>query len=316
VGVSHATVSRALNGRGEGFISTATRELILQTAKDMGYRPNAAARALATRHTGVIAVWINAIDTPFYAQILHHLEEMITLSGYALSLTRHRQMFQNVADALEVCAVDGVIAVDLLRDQRDVPVYDPTRHVGVVFIGAHSPQAADFVHVDLQTGAQDAVQHLLHTGCRRIAYLVHEEMACYGEARFDAYHRVLGRVNYVPEVITIPGSGRASVRESFGKYVQKYGHPNGILCQSDDIAMAAFRTLRDQRLRIPEDVRLIGCDGITETSYFDPPLSTIEQPIKQMCTLAWEFLLRRITQPAIPAQHVSLPVRLLIRGSS
>jgi LacI family transcriptional regulator len=316
LGVSHATVSRVLNGRGEGFISAATRDLVVKTAKEMGYRPNAAARALATGRTGVVSVWIRTIETPFYAQVLHQLEELVTLDGYTLSITRQRESPRSLSDAVEVSSVDGIIAVDLLRDACEAPLYDPRRHRAVVFIGAHSPQSADYVHVDLRTGTREAVEHLLETGCRRIAYLAHEEMARSGEARFEAYRAALRDAGLISEVIRYHGACRPAARRTLVEYVRAYGFPDGILCQNDDAAIGAFRALRDLRLRIPDDVRLIGCDGIDETEYFDPSLSTIEQPIAQMCSLAWEFLRRRLADPTLPSQQVSLPAHLLIRGSS
>ena len=316
LGISHATVSRVLNGRGEGFISEATRNRVFEAAKEMGYRPNAAARALVTGRTGAVAVWTHTIDSPFYAQVLHQLEEQITAHGYTLSLTRTRKPFQDLAEILETPAVDGVIAVDMLRAAGDVPVYDPNRHRPIVFLGVHSPQSADYVRVDLKTGMQEAVEHLLHAGCRRIAYIVHEEMALPGEARIDAYSTALRKAGLGLEVIALPDTSRACIREAMVRYVPAHGSPDGLLCQNDDIAIGAFRGLRDLGLRVPDDVRLIGCDGIDEIGYFDPPFSTIQQPIAQMCALAWQFLEGRLGEPSLAPQQISLPAHLLIHGSS
>lgn len=316
LGISHATVSRVLNGHGEGFISAATRDRVVQAAREMGYRRNAAARALVTGRTGVVGVWLPTIETPFYMQILHQLEEHITNHGYTLTLTRTREPFRSLSETLGASAVDGVIAVDLLLSLDDAPVYDPLRHPAIVFVGVHTPQSADCVHVDLKSGMHEAFAHLLKAGCRRIAYMVHENMAHSGEARLDAYYSSLREAGRAPEVITFPTSSLAGARQALTEYIGTHGHPDGLLCQNDDTAIGAFRALRDLELHVPRDVRLVGCDGIDQTGFFDPRLSTIQQPIARMCSLAWQFLERRLADSSLPPQQSSLAANLVIRDSS
>jgi LacI family transcriptional regulator len=141
-------------------------------------------------------------------------------------------------------------------------------------------------------------------------------MARSEETRFETYTAVVQESGRAPEVIAFPSACRAGARQALTDYVGAHGRPDGLLCQNDDMAVGAFRALRDLGLRVPEDVRLIGCDGIDETEYFDPPLSTIQQPIDQMCSLAWEFLERRLAEPSLAPQQVSLTTHLLVRGSS
>jgi LacI family transcriptional regulator len=98
--------------------------------------------------------------------------------------------------------------------------------------------------------------------------------------------------------------------------VQAHGHPDGLFCHCDELAIAAFRALRDLGLHIPTDVALIGCEGNEFMEYFDPPLSTVAMPVTDLCRAAWQLLLRRMEDPDAPAQAVILPYQLQARESS
>jgi DNA-binding LacI/PurR family transcriptional regulator len=93
------------------------------------------------------------------------------------------------------------------------------------------------------------------------------------------------------------------------------GCPDAILCMNDDIAIQVYRALMDLGKRIPQDVLLAGCDGLPITEYFEPPLSTIAQPMEEMCATAWKFLQKRIAKPELPFQTVSFDAKLAVRRS-
>jgi DNA-binding LacI/PurR family transcriptional regulator len=108
----------------------------------------------------------------------------------------------------------------------------------------------------------------------------------------------------------------ATVSRALKAYIARHGCPDGLFYFNDDVAIGAFRALRDLGLRIPQDVALVGCAGIEDTAYHDPPLSTIAQPIEEMCVTALSFLIGRIKEPSIPVQQIVLQPRLEVRGSS
>ena len=95
-------------------------------------------------------------------------------------------------------------------------------------------------------------------------------------------------------------------------------HPDvdAIFCHNDEIAFGAHRALSELGRKIGPDVAIVGCDGVEETDYLSPPISTIVQPIDEMCALAWQFLQNRIMQPSIPLQQRVLTPRFLVRTSS
>ena len=92
--------------------------------------------------------------------------------------------------------------------------------------------------------------------------------------------------------------------------------PEAIFCHSDDAALGIYRGLCDLKLRVPEDVALVGCDGIEDTEYLECPLTTLVQPVSAMCAAAWEFLMKRLAHPETTMQKIILQPKLALRESS
>ena len=217
--------------------------------------------------------------------------------------------------------VDGVLAVDppepdiLARLLGDSAAGSKTPRV---YLGSGRDVAwnGDFVRVDLGAGAAVAVAHLAGAGCRRIAYSVPHGLHQPGNEVYDAYCAAMSCAGLVPETIIHDRWDMASARRDVRDYVVKRGAPGGVYCHNDELAIAAFRALRDLGLRVPEDVLLIGCEGNEFMAYFDPPLSTISMPVAEMCRTAWSLLERRLQTPDAPPEQVTLPHRFWKRESS
>lgn len=109
---------------------------------------------------------------------------------------------------------------------------------------------------------------------------------------------------------------RAITRQLIQDYVQMEGIPEAIFCHSDDVVLGIYRGLCDLKIQVPSQVALVGCDGITDTEYLEVPLTTLVQPVTEMCTTAWRFLQQRLESPSIALQHAVLETRLAIRDSS
>ncbi len=140
------------------------------------------------------------------------------------------------------------------------------------------------------------------------------------DPRYHAYQAAMQEANLPEEIIVSPDGTnpetRALARETVRDYVTKNGYPNAILCFNDERAIAALTALRDLKLRVPQDVLLIGCDGIEDTLYHNPALSTIEYPIEETVRLASVFVAAHLKEPEAPLQSATLTARLLLRESS
>jgi LacI family transcriptional regulator len=99
-------------------------------------------------------------------------------------------------------------------------------------------------------------------------------------------------------------------------YIREHGRPDAIFCHSDDVAIGIYRGLCDLKLRVPDDIALVGCDGIQDTEYLECPLTTLVQPVASMCAAGWQFLVERIEESDTKPQKVVLKPSLVIRDSS
>ncbi len=212
--------------------------------------------------------------------------------------------------------VDGIIALDSPECVRVFRQANPHVHMPVVSMGAYYVEEGDFVGIDLYSGAVEAVQHLLQAGVKRPAYLVCNYGNRAGDARYDGYTAAVRQAGLEPLYIVAEHSSRPCARERMHQYLDEHPCPDGLFCFNDEMAIGAYRALCERGIRVPDDVAIVGCDGIMDTEYLERPLSTVVQPVEEMCRLAWEFLHRRIENPSVAPQQVLLKAHLVVRDSS
>ncbi|HLH78859.1 MAG TPA: LacI family DNA-binding transcriptional regulator [Chthonomonas sp.] len=313
--LSHTTVSRVLNNRTD-FISERTRQRVLKAIKTAGYQPNLAARALVTGRTNLIAFWSRYLHTPFQVRVVQALFTQLKADNYELLI---RSVPEDTDSELSPPRLefptDGVIAFEtaypLLWRTHETTPYPP-----VVSLGAYYCEKTDHVGIDLFYGASLALNHLYEAGCRRIAYLLDQASNRPGDARLEAYLTFCRESGLQAEQIVAPLQTRSSARETLKHYIETWGAPTGLFCINDEMAIGAYRALLDLKLNVPDDVALVGCDGIEDTEYLERPLSTIVQPIEEMCLIGWQFLRNRIQNPDSPPQQLVLRPQLVVRESS
>lgn len=310
-GVKKMVVSNALNGTRS--VAPATREKVQRIAREMNYVPNFAARALTTGRTGIIAILCGRLNQPYYANMVHLLEQHIHAEGLNLLLVRTPKDVKELVNATGNIVVDGAIAVDMLGL---VGEFNSTSHIPCVSIATIKRSLVDHVLVDLSAGVREAVNLMLADGRQRIAYVVTSEfMGRDTEVRARAYREAMQAGNRVPEVINVMAEMPADLEKNFKAYIEEHGCPDGLVCQNDETAMSAFRVLKASGYKVPTDVLLVGCDGHPHMEDFEPPLSTIVQPMEELCAKAWEFLQNRIAQPDLPHQEAIFEGKLVVRES-
>lgn len=324
--VSHATVSRVLNNA-DVRIAPETRMRVERIAREMGYRPNRSARALVTGRTDSIALWATNLRSAYYGEYIHYIHEEALRHDYGMIVggargqegAAHGKAVTLDTSRLMSWPVDGIIAIDLPR--CTIPGLKDSLIGGIPFVnvGGYVMESADYVRVDFTEQAAEAVRHLATVGCKRIAYLVPDWFEWFvqsGDARLSGYRAAVTALGQEPEYILTPSEKREDVAGVLSAYVESHGCPDGIFCYNDEMAIGAFVALRDLGRRIPEDVALVGCDGLRETAYLSPRLTTILQPLEEMCSVAWSLLMQRIQDPTLPPRRATLTPRLEVRGSS
>ncbi len=312
--LSVATVSRVLSKVDDPFISDSTRARVTSKANELGYVPNRAARALVTGRTNTIELQLPPSD---------HFSSQI--SKAMIDILRERDYDVVVHDLVPGPAIQGGIPVsralwpaDGIISMANGSVIDSfleSQAANLVSIGAYFSERVDYVGLDLYPGTLDGVRHLIATGCRRIAYLGDRNADFRNEARGIAYHQAMDEAGLQCEYILGNDSTKLGAKRAVCEYIRQYGHPDGIFCHNDTRALGALRGLCDIGMRVPDDVKLIGCDGIEDTEYVNPSISTIVTPIDEMCELAWRFLQARMENPTAPKQQAMLRPAFVRRES-
>jgi LacI family transcriptional regulator len=319
--ISGATVSRVLSGRTDLPISPETRARVLEAAEKLGYRPNPVARALMTGRSGLVGFWMSLEYSRYRGQVLDRMRSLLGDTELALAVTDVDKEYawdHSFDRALRV-PVDGIIAFD---NSDSVEAFAQAHdrlapQTPFVSMGAYWSEAQSYVGVDLRAGAEAAMDHLLETGRRRIAYLVPSDSTLVAAGpRFEAYRERMLAAGQEPITIKTPSIRIGTVKETLEAYLAGDPSLDAILCMNDDLAIASGFALPNLGVRVGEDVALIGFDGIEETEHVPCPISTVRQPIDAMCTLAFQFLQERIENPDAPLQQRILHPELIVRESS
>jgi LacI family transcriptional regulator len=314
LGISRQLVTLALAGYPQ--VSEKSRKRIFAAASKLGYCPNPHARALKQRRTGIIALWVPDQISSHYSHVARELNRLLKREHFELIVSEVgslgvRQIASNVP-------MDGVFIVDAPNAARFHLQSPGGRNVPAIYLGAGRCDKMDFIQVDLLSGALQAVQHLIDSGFHRIAHATFIKKDIPAESRRRAYLQAIRQAKLKPEFLYYPltEQQRPLVRTLVQDYIREQGRPDAIFCHSDDVAIGIYRGLCDLNLSVPTDVALVGCDGIQDCEYLESPLTTLHQPVAEMCAVAWDFLRRRLESPEIKRQGAVLKPKLMIRKSS
>jgi LacI family transcriptional regulator len=321
-GVSQTTVSFVLSGRTDITIPEATRERVRRVARELGYRPNGVARSLARGCTQTIGVIVPRVDSTFCGQIAQGIQEACIESDYRVLLahTLHRpEVEARQVDLLLEHRVDGLICVADEWTIGDLP-----RRVSGV-LGEHVPcvviddrslaDRVDCVVSDDDHGARLAVRHLLALGHRRVAHLGAGEWTSPARDRASGYRAAMQEAGVeVDEALVVGRSfSMHGAAEAMGALLDRPNPPTAIFAANDRLAAEAVEAIEGRGLRVPEDVAIVGYADMEVAHYLK--LTTVHQGTLQMGRLAVRRLLRRIAEPGLAPEVLSLPTRLVVRRS-
>lgn len=319
--VAVSTVSRVLNNRNDPHISEKTANRIIQAARELGYQPNLAARALVTGQTNTIALWTSEVYPSLYSYTIHSLRHILKLSKYELQIVEMEKHYDSdgILPSISFWQPDGLLVFEVPWYVEEYINAGGNIPKPLVSMGVNIMQNGDYVGIDIYSGVVEAMEHLYNSGRRRIAFLMASDEIIAEDQRYLAYKHVMEKAGLETECITFPKESsidqRRAARKGIAQYVKQHGCPDAIFCYNDETAVGGYRGLRDIGVRIFDDVALVGCDGIEDTEYMDTPISTIVQPLSEMCDIGWDFLKHRIDDPSMPQQKAMLKAEFVIRES-
>ena len=320
LGVSIATVSRALHESPE--IGKEMQEKVKKLAKELNYKPNPFAQSLRKEAPKVIGVVVPNLVTHYYAAVLDGIETEARQAGYSvISANSHeKQEDESVAiDNFNSMHVEGIIAC-LSQETTDYSHFEEIAQMGIplVFFGRTClSDKFTCVTANGNEAAQQATQHLIDTGSRRIAFIGGPNHLDMVVRRKHGYLEAL-RENKIPierELVACNLINYDVALESALKLLSSENPPDAILAFNDIITFAAFTAIKQKGLRIPQDVALIGFTDDVHASYVTPRLSAIEDQSELMGRRACQLLLRHIGGDTKVYREI-VPQKIIIRETS
>lgn len=320
-GVSKSTVSRALSD--DPRVNEKTRKKIKKIAEELDYKPNKVAQALATNNTNVIGVILpqvpRSVADPFFLEFLQGIGEVAIAEGYSLTLPNiARNRLEDLAANCNNNKVDGVILTEPAFNDPRIK-YFRKEQIPFVFLG--NPMDKDdicWVETDNESGAFQAVKYLIESGHSRIATITGPLELVAGKYRYYGYKKALKEKGIkissdliVSADFTQQGAYRATI-----ELLNRTRDFTAIFVANDLMAIGVIRALKDNNISIPDQVAVMGYDGIQIGEYIDPPLSTIKLPSNKMGKVAMEILLGLIKGNSVKKKHILLPPELVIRKST
>ncbi|MTJ82477.1 MAG: substrate-binding domain-containing protein [Telmatospirillum sp.] len=318
-GVSRATAALVL--RESPLVAAATRDRVRKAVLDLGYIYNRGAANLRAKRTKAVGLVIWEIDNPCLAQVSMGMDSVFDAAGYVTYLANtvesvdrqerflQRMLEQNV-DGVILCPAVGtpVGLLDTLA-QWGMPYVQILRQV--------SARSGDYyVGPDYQLGVEQATEHLIRLGHRRIALIGGEKSHSAAVARRTGFLASMGRHGLATDLIVRTPNTRESGAEAVKALLDLADPPTAAICFNDIVAFGVMVGLQQRNLRPGPDFAVIGTDDVPEASMSFPTLSTISTSPRQIGVEAAQLLLRRLDRPDAPPERVILSPRLMIRESS
>ncbi|WP_037494761.1 LacI family DNA-binding transcriptional regulator [Solirubrobacter soli] len=302
-GVSQSTVSLVLSGKAAGRISARTEEAVKAAAKELGYRPNVAARALRTGVARSVALVVPDITNPFFGRVLRGAQRAAQQAGYTVVLVdigNDRAWEAQSLQALLAGPADG-----LLLFEAELPP-GATEHAIQIEM---RPGKLPVVRVDVEAGVDCALDHLLEIGHTRIAHVASSFVAPTFDLRRERVVARLGETPVVKAPFDFEGAAKAA-----GPLLDQNGF-TAVFCDDDILAGGVYLAARERGIRIPEDLSVIGFDDLDFARVLAPPLTTVAIDAEHLGAAAFDALKRDLSGETIAAEQV-IGVTLRVREST
>ena len=323
-GVSRTTVSLVLNDVKGIKISEDTRQRVIRAAKELGYVPDAAARALASRRSQIIGLVLvrsakHITSDAFLTQVLENLLDVVHEHDLRLLIDiiepqHQKEAYLHLARSKHI---DGLILSGPRFDDEALSALED-HDFPTVLMGQLPGTGLCSVDVDNRKAACGAVEHLIQLG--------HQRVACITNAP-PLYTAATDRLNGYKDALASQGIPYKESIIKYGEFSMQSGYQrmqellasqekfSAAFIGSDQVAIGAVAAIREKKLRVPEDIAVVGFDDLPVALYNCPPLTTVHIPVPQLARQASEYLINMLSGNPITKEQIILDTHLVIRGS-
>jgi len=317
--LSYSTVSLALNA--SPMVSKNTMRRVKEAAKQMGYKPNALARALVLKRSGIIGIIVPDITNPFFSSIAFGAEQAAYKRGYNLLIcnTEWDDELESYHLALVIeKKIDGLLVASINKKNKileDIIKED----LPLVFVSSPYPNAqCSFVGIDTELGGYLAGKHLVELGHRKIVFVGGTFNSFSVQQRFTGFKKALEeqKIPFNDEYILVGNFNIESGYKNGIKLLKEYSQVTAAMAADDLIAVGILKAMRERGVRVPQDFSLVGFDDIFIASLPGIDLTTVFQEKKLMGELAMNILLDRLNSCGESKKNIILSPRLVVRKTT
>ena len=319
-GVSIATVSRVLNDI--DVVNEDTKKKVVEAIKKLSYRPNIVARSLKTQRTKTIGILLPDISNQFYPEIVRGAEDVSNIYDYNIILCNSDLDIEKEKEYLRVLSekmVDGVIYMSSSLNEEILELINELNLKTILVETKDKDGLLPSVTIDNVKGSYDSTKFLIEKGIKDIAFIgvKKDNLNAWGD-RYVGYENAMKEagIEIDPELVYLNSIKVKSGYEGIQKFVNQNKKFKGVVCASDDVAMGAINALRDNGLRIPEDVSVIGFNDNFAASIFYPKITTVSQPTYDMGSVAMRMLIKLLNKKELEEPHYVLEHQLIEREST
>lgn len=284
-GVSPATVSRVINGTAK--VDEEKKQRVLKAIEETDFKPNELARALFRKSSKIIGVIIPNIENPFFNEMARAIEEEAFREGYKILLCNSNddcdKELANI-QMLDRMNADGIVIVTNCEgtgkaiEACGLPVVVVDRKL----TGGEGIASIESDHYE---GGRMAMEHLIECGCRNIVCMRGPMELSSGHKRYQGYQDVCAEHGIREQYVDCEYNYESGIKAT-QELLKKYPSVDGIIASNDMAALAVYKVLHGQGYKVPQDIQIIGFDNIKFSRMVTPELTTVEQPIKAMGTMA------------------------------
>lgn len=318
--VSKMTVSRVLSGK--GHVAEETAERIKKIMEDLNFQPNLIARSLSSQKSMTIGIAIPKTAQLFLdnyiAQVISGITDIAQKNDYHIMLipySPHSNVYLNIARSN---LIDGMILLKSKTDDSNIDVLATYDFPFILVSNKKNHEKVNYVDTENIQGAEHAVKYLYNKGHRKIAFLAGSMDETNSKDRLNGYKSALMELNleFKEEYVLYCDFDRDKAYQKTGLLLSLQDRPTAIFCSDDYMALGVLARLKENNLKVPEDIAIIGFDDIEVSSVIEPSLTTIKQPMYELGTQAANILLNLINGSLKTPIHKFLKTELIIRNSA
>ncbi|MDR1705745.1 MAG: LacI family DNA-binding transcriptional regulator [Clostridiales bacterium] len=289
-GVTVTTVSRLLNGRVR--VSPKTREKIEAVMEELDYRPNEIARSLSKKNSNMIGLIVPSASNYFFCKVINSVERNAALHGYKLMLCVSNHELKKELEYFSILRANKVAGVILTSHTQSLEEH-LNFDAPLISFDRMLSNSISSVSSDNYMGGKTAANHLLERGCESPVFFSDSmQVNMYAKFRFDGFDETFRERGIQAIMYSAPTERFISARyeDCIKDFFKSHPKTDGIFTSNDIIAAQILRYCVKNNIKVPENLKVVGFDGIDMSEFVTPSITTICQPIEDICRYAVEYI--------------------------